>query len=742
MLPLLGLVALGLPAPATAEARRFAVRPPAAGGELAAAVLRGAFNRWIVASDEGVELDLGPRATGEVVVEARLFPVDEGLAERLDGLPASLRGEAITLDGTAYRDRRHALAVRLPEADRPTWVVGGYTVEATASLVDQVLIAASGRSWGGVAADLDYLLSEHRYARRSGRWQAGGDGRTVAVDERDDLAERAAAYAALRPLERRHVVLRLPAERAADPDLSALADALDAAAAAMASRVPAPLDEPIEVVVERDFVAQGRHLGEIGAAVLGPGGAVHLVHHPDDLFVYRHGLARALVRRAALELPPWLEDGAALWLSGDWYGRPYDGWIAELAGLDLLPTADELLAGERQDDGSAVLWTPAAAAVVAALPGATIGDKLRPLPSPARAQAILDRNLDRLRAEAAAPVSPPARAAVRAAGAPGFCRGVSFAMANGLEIGYHAPGVDEQLARLRRLGADSVSLMPFAYQPSPAEPQLHFLNRSPSSETDVGTIHAARRARDRGFEVLWKPHIWVSHQSWPGEIAMTSEADWAAWWRVYRRFVLHHAVLAEWTKSELFSVGVELGRTVEREAEWRALIRGARRLFSGRLTYAGNWAGDYDRVRFWDALDLVGVDAYFPLAERSDAGRAELAAGARRTARELAAAAERFGRPVLLTEVGFAAREGAWVAPHEEGGGAVSEAHQARAWDALLEALGRPPWLAGLYVWKAFSHPAAENRGRPDFRVLGREAEAVIGGYFRDPGSRPALSSQ
>ena len=52
--------------------------------------------------------------------------------------------------------------------------------------------------------------------------------------------------------------------------------------------------------------------------------------------------------------------------------------------------------------------------------------------------------------------------------------------------------------------------MPFAYQGDPRAPELRFLNGSPTSETDVGVVHAARAAHARGLSVLWKPHIWVS----------------------------------------------------------------------------------------------------------------------------------------------------------------------------------------------------------------------------------------
>lgn len=547
--------------------------------------------------------------------------------------------------------------------------------------------------------------------------------------------EPGAAPGGVVTVERPPVVLRAPAELPR-PEREALAVELAEGAVEMAGTLDLDLGTPIEVVVEHDYVEQGRKLESIGPAVLAAGdskgGVLHLVLNPDDRFHHRHALARLLLHRAEIALPPILEHGAALVLSGDWYGRSYDDWITDFAAGGVLPEVAELLAKEPPGDASRVLFPPVAAAVIAGLPGDTLRAKL----SKTGDGALLARRLAEL-ARRAGGTAEGLDVRLATVPEPAFHNGVSFAMANGLEIGYHAPGVDDQLAHLRRLGADAVSLMPFAYQPTPSAPGLRFLNRHPASETDVGLIHAARRAHAAGFRVLWKPHIWVSHHSWPGEIAMASEQDWRAWFRSYRRFVLHHAVLAQWTGAELFSVGVELGRTVERETEWRHLIAAARRIYRGPMTYAGNWWGDYDRVPFWDALDLVGVDAYFPLASTTDAGDAELAAGVRRAMTAMRQVAERTGKPILLTEVGFAARRGAWISPHEEGG-ELSEEHQARAYRVFLDTLGRPPWLAGLYVWKVFSHRRAEHRGRPDFRLLGRPAEAVVASYFQvgDTGRR------
>lgn len=710
------------------DARTLAVRVPHGDEQLGVALRQGAFSRWILPDDRSLALEIGPKAQGDTVIEARFLPGDEGLRQRLAGLPIELRDDAIVLANTVYSEPHIALALRLPQAEPPTFVVIGRDASSIARLADQILIAASGRSWHRLPKDIDYLVWEHSWSHRSGRWRKAKDGFTIDSAERDDMAERARTYAALRPLTRRHVVLRVPAPRAGETAMNALADELDRAVAAMAPLVPQRLDTPIEVIVESDFAVQGRHLGDIGAAVLTADTRLHIVFHPDDSAIVRHGLARALIRRAKLTaspLPPWLEDGAALWLSRGWYGRDYEQWLGDLIYADVLPRGDELLAGNRQGHSSNVLWPPVAAAVVERLRGATLDEKLKTLPGAPALDAVLSRLTGegaRGKLPASAPLPKPR------AGTPSL-RGVSLAMANGLDIGYHAPGVDEQLVKLAKIGVDSVSLMPFAYQRSANEPGLDFLNRSPSSETDVGVMHAARRAKAHGFTVLWKPHIWVSHDHWPGDIVMRSEDAWRAWWRSYRSYVMHHAVLAQATGSEMLALGVELGQTVEREDDWRFLIRAVRRVYSGSLTYAGNWWGDYDKVRFWDALDAIGVDAYFPLAHEPEADRAALVAGAGRAVAELAAAAKRFGKPVILTEVGFAARRGAWIEPHQEGGD-FSESDQTLAYEAFLDTLGRPPWLRGIYVWKVFSHPRAEGGRRPDFRFLGRDAEAVVQRYF------------
>lgn len=730
-------------------------------------------------------------------------------------LPGGPPADRLVFDGTAYRASGIAAAFRLParspsetqgeargeiedETRGSDWVVTGGHENLMRSLLPRVLAAVlepEGLRFGdsGEAEDADYLVSGGAL-RQSGVWRRAEveGGNRYEVDpahDRDDFDERRRWYSGLDRIARSRVVLRVPAGEARARRWTELADELDRAVARMAPRVPVTLDRPLQVAVEtaspESHVRLGRYTGDLKYAVVtSPDDEVDLslaaadraeVHatvrppgasEPSEGFVLVQALGRALIRRASehrraaagedarevADLPPWVERGAALWLSESWYGRPYREWIPRLARAQVFPTAEELTAPGLGRAVVETLFTPVAAAALDRLPGETLEDKLQRATredSPSKTltatlggslEGALARALESLEVSARKVALPrrsvPARAGSREARearvGDDFLAGVSFAMAPGLTTGYHAPRSMEQLTRVReRLGADAVSLMPFASMRDPAQPAMGFLNQGTGSETDLGLVEGARAARDRGLTVLWKPHVYVGG-SWPGEIAMTSEQDWQAWWRLYRRYIVHHAFLAAHAEADLFSVGVELGKTLDREADWRHLIHSVRLFFDGPLTYSGNWWGDADRAPFWDALDYLGVDAYYPLGESRDMTDRQLAAGAREAVAELRKLTERHGKPILLTEVGFAARKGAWVSPHEEGG-EPDVTHQARAYDALFSALGRPPWLAGVFVWKVFS---AGSEGppapRPDFVFLGRPAEAHVQLYFEE----------
>ena len=89
---------------------------------------------------------------------------------------------------------------------------------------------------------------------------------------------------------------------------------------------------------------------------------------------------------------------------------------------------------------------------------------------------------------------------------------------------------------------------------------------------------------------------------------------------------MYYAEYAESHQIPILCIGTELELTSGREKEWRTLIDEIRVVFSGELTYAANFT-EYEKIRFWDALDYIGIQAYFPLTDRVNPGLESLKKG-------------------------------------------------------------------------------------------------------------------
>lgn len=102
------------------------------------------------------------------------------------------------------------------------------------------------------------------------------------------------------------------------------------------------------------------------------------------------------------------------------------------------------------------------------------------------------------------------------------------------------------------------------------------------------------------------------------------------------------------------------------EARWRDQIREVRQVYSGRLTLAANF-DNYHEVAFWEALDFMGINAYFPLRETLQTPLSEdgLAAAWQEIFRTIDAFRkdQDLSLPVVFTELGYTRRKGVTVAP-------------------------------------------------------------------------------
>jgi len=305
------------------------------------------------------------------------------------------------------------------------------------------------------------------------------------------------------------------------------------------------------------------------------------------------------------------------------------------------------------------------------------------------------------------------------------------------------PITAQQMRLLAAQHVDWISQTPFGWQRGLDSPEIAIASQGRVwwGESDSGLAATARLAREAGIRTLLKPHLWVTagHGAWTGEIAMTSEEAWRAWFASYGEFLLHYARLAESEGIEALCVGTELqGSTLSREADWRRLIAQVRTAYHGKLTYAANWNREFDQIRFWDALDFVGIQAYFPLAERDAPTLAELQGGWAPHLATIERVQRATGKPIVFTEIGYrsvpegAIRPWEWPDRRDASVGARSDlATQARAYEAFFRTFWELPWFAGAYFWKWYPETAhSEGPHTLDFTPQDKPAQEVMSSWF------------
>ncbi|MCB9520933.1 MAG: hypothetical protein H6700_06830 [Myxococcales bacterium] len=245
-----------------------------------------------------------------------------------------------------------------------------------------------------------------------------------------------------------------------------------------------------------------------------------------------------------------------------------------------------------------------------------------------------------------------------------------------------------------------------------------------AAEVNVGALERALAAATRaGLRTAVMPIVTFQEPGveWRGELMPAAGA--AEWLDGYRPVVQRLAEAAEAGGAVRFVVGSELNSLQPHRAPWLAIIDEVRSAFSGRLTYSANW-DSYETVTFWDALDEVGVSAYFPISgEGSARGRAARAWRLRWA--ELRAFGASWDRPVLLTEVGYPSHAAAAAAPWDETVDAVADAElQAALLGGFCDAT---PSASGFYVWNWFGTGGPRDTGHT---LRGKPAAAVLRSCF------------
>jgi glycosyl hydrolase family 113 len=336
-----------------------------------------------------------------------------------------------------------------------------------------------------------------------------------------------------------------------------------------------------------------------------------------------------------------------------------------------------------------------------------------------------------------AAVSPGADA-WRVAGIGGV-RGVTVGpIENGYHpgVGYASPAYARTLDEARGMGATWIAVTPFGRVADLGGTGVDLTFEAPFNRNRRDVIRAIEMAHEHGMHVMLVPHLWVESGDWRGLIDPKSDAGWARWSEGYERFIHAWALVAEAAHAEMFSAGVELRSwvTTSRAPSFTRVLGGVRRVYHGILTYSANW-DDVDETVVLGDLDVIGLNAFYPLEDASGAAGPSMAEGAQLVREKVHRLAEQWHKPVLFTETGYTARPDParrpWEWPDKMSHVQVDDAAQAVAYRALLQAVLDEPDFAGFFVWRVFADPDDTSQEAPwGFSPRGKPAEIVVRDAF------------
>ncbi|UAM98448.1 glycoside hydrolase [Polaribacter litorisediminis] len=302
---------------------------------------------------------------------------------------------------------------------------------------------------------------------------------------------------------------------------------------------------------------------------------------------------------------------------------------------------------------------------------------------------------------------------------------------NGLSFVASRDTIDAtHIAPVIKAQSNYVALMPFGFIRELASPKItHNSNRQWFGETKNGLLQYAKQFQKNTIKVMVKPQIWVWRGEFTGDIAMDSEEKWTILEESYSDFILTYARAAQEIRADMFCIGTELEKFVmQRPQYWQKLILEIRKIFEGKLTYAANW-DEFKRVPFWGEIDLIGIDAYFPLSDKKSPTIQEFESGWKPHKEEIMRIQKKFDRPILFTEFGYRSMDfngkQPWDSNRVEGN--INLQAQSDALKAIHNQFWNEDWFAGGFIWKWFhrhDYVGGENNNR--FTPQNKPAEVLI----------------
>lgn len=304
---------------------------------------------------------------------------------------------------------------------------------------------------------------------------------------------------------------------------------------------------------------------------------------------------------------------------------------------------------------------------------------------------------------------------------------------------YTSANAQNSLNQLAGTKANSVSINTIWYQDGKYSTTMY---RDPvNTASDASMVTAIQRAKAKGLKVMIRPMVNSQGNAvWRGSF---SPSDRTAWFNNYRAMMNNYAVMAQANGVELLDIGSEFNSLQGFPTEWRKIVADARARYSGKITYSANW-DSYQRVTWYDAVDIIGIDAYFPLSNGSTPSVSTIVerwtnnptasnSNHRQIITDITAVRNKFNKPVVFTELGYRSGTNTLDRPWANDGNYAPEEQQ-RALEAAFAAWDNKPWFLGVFIWQWNADPGVSGPnggpGDTDHTPQGKPAQQTVTNRF------------
>lgn len=306
---------------------------------------------------------------------------------------------------------------------------------------------------------------------------------------------------------------------------------------------------------------------------------------------------------------------------------------------------------------------------------------------------------------------------------------------NGVSFVASSDSISEQhIKPLLNINTNYTAIMPFGFIRELSHPNIQYnFERQWFGETKVGVKQYVKILNKDAIHIMLKPQIWVWRGEFTGGIKMKTEADWKVLEASYTQFILDYAQVAEDMNVEIFCIGTELEGFIEARPDyWKGLIKKIRAIYNGKLTYAANW-NEYIKTPFWNDLDYIGIDAYFPVSDLKTPTVEACKLGLKPWKIQMKQYHDSYDKPILFTEFGYRSvnftGKQPWRADRDLGD--VNIEAQTNATQAFFETFWNEDWVAGGFIWKWFhDHDKSGGPNNPMFTPQNKPVEKIIEDFY------------